>query len=72
MRFEVKAYRDKGQLVSLRSTRCPRRSEPGSSKARLFGARVNAAAAGPALRSGHARFPLLLFSQELHVLLKPD
>jgi general secretion pathway protein F len=72
MRFEVKAFRDKGSIVSLRV------EAMSPAEASLAVERQGYSVLGVdrprgmalALPFGHARFPLLLFSQELHVLLK--
>lgn len=71
MRFDVKAFRDKGRIVSLRV------DAMSASEASLGVERqgYSVLGVGPhrgltlALPRRRARFPLLLFSQELHVLL---
>lgn len=72
MRFEVKAFRDKGGIVALRV------DAMSAAEASLGVERQGYSVLGVAARHGlalalprrRARFPLLLFSQELHVLLE--
>jgi general secretion pathway protein F len=71
MRFDVKAFRDKGRIVSLRV------DAMSAAEASLGVERQGYSVLGVGAHRGltlalprrRARFPLLLFSQELHVLL---
>ncbi|HEV2008955.1 MAG TPA: type II secretion system F family protein [Burkholderiales bacterium] len=71
MRFDVKAFRDKGRIVSLRV------DAMSAAEASLGVERQGYSVLGVGAHHGltlalprrRARFPLLLFSQELHVLL---
>ena len=72
MRFDVKAFRDKGRIVSLRV------DAMSAAEASLGVERQGYSVLGVGAHHGltlalprrRARFPLLLFSQELHVLLE--
>jgi general secretion pathway protein F len=72
MRFDVKAFREKGPIVSL-SVDAMSAAEAGLTVERqgysVLAVRARRALA-LALPRRRARFPLLLFSQELHVLLE--
>ena len=71
MRFEVKAFRDKGRIVSL-LVEAASAPEAGLGIERQGYSVLGVREAGGlrfALPRRRARFPLLLFSQELHVLL---